>query len=131
MAATPLSPSATASALAIVNARVFTGDPRRPWVDALLVLDGRIAVMGSSAEIAKRLPRDTRVIDARCLTLARAPMDSAPDAAPQPLGAGAPATFVVVRGDLARITARTLAASEVVLEVVDGRIVHDPGGLAC
>jgi predicted amidohydrolase YtcJ len=39
--------------LAVVNARVWTGDPRRPWADALAVRGERIAVVGSSAEVKK------------------------------------------------------------------------------
>ena len=42
------------SALAIVNARVWTGDARRPWADAVLVRGERIEAVGSSAEIKKR-----------------------------------------------------------------------------
>jgi hypothetical protein len=50
--------------LAIVNARVWTGDPRRPWADALLVRGERIEVVGSSAEVKKRAGA-MRVLDAR------------------------------------------------------------------
>jgi predicted amidohydrolase YtcJ len=48
----------------IVNARVWTGDPRRPWADAVAVEGDRIAAVGSSAEIRK-LAGGARVIDAR------------------------------------------------------------------
>lgn len=50
--------------LAIVNARVWTGDERRPWADAVAVRGDRIAAVGSSAEIRKLALGDTRVIDA-------------------------------------------------------------------
>lgn len=50
--------------LTVVNARVWTGDDRRPWVDALVVRDGRIAMAGSSAEARKATDSSTRVIDA-------------------------------------------------------------------
>ena len=50
--------------LAIVNARVWTGDTRRPWADAILVRGERIEAVGSSAEIRKRA-RDAKVIDAK------------------------------------------------------------------
>lgn len=50
--------------LAIVNARVWTGDPRRPWADAVAVVDDRISAVGSSAEIKKAVVASTRVIDA-------------------------------------------------------------------
>lgn len=54
-----------APTLAVVNARAWTGDPRRPWADALLVVGDRLAAVGSSAEIKKRVSAETRVIDAR------------------------------------------------------------------
>ena len=51
--------------LAIVNARVWTGDPRRPWADAVAVRGDRIAAVGSSAEVRKMAVAATRVIDAK------------------------------------------------------------------
>ena len=50
--------------LAIVNARVWTGDERRPWADAVLVTGDRISAVGSSAEVRKAVRPMTRVIDA-------------------------------------------------------------------
>ena len=61
-------PSAAAAeapvTLAVVNARVWTGDPRRPWADALAVRGDRIAAVGSSAEVRKMSGAGTRVVDA-------------------------------------------------------------------
>lgn len=51
--------------LAIVNARVWTGDPRRPWADAVAVRGDRIAAVGSSAEVRKMSLASTRVVDAK------------------------------------------------------------------
>jgi hypothetical protein len=51
--------------LAIVNARVWTGDARRPWADAVAVEGAHIAAVGSSAEIRKLAGAGTRIIDAR------------------------------------------------------------------
>ncbi len=51
--------------LAIVNARVWTGDARRPWADAIAVSGDRIAAVGSSAEVRKLAGAETRVIDAQ------------------------------------------------------------------
>jgi predicted amidohydrolase YtcJ len=51
--------------LAIVNARVWTGDARRPWADAVAVEGNRIAAVGSSAEVRKLATGTTRVIDAK------------------------------------------------------------------
>jgi predicted amidohydrolase YtcJ len=56
---------APVTALAIVNARVWTGDPRRPWADAVLVRGEKIESVGSSAEVKKRAGQGTRVVDAR------------------------------------------------------------------
>ncbi len=52
------------SGLAIVNARVWTGDAQRPWADAVLVRGEKIESVGSSAEIRKRA-RDAVVVDAK------------------------------------------------------------------
>jgi predicted amidohydrolase YtcJ len=49
--------------LAIVNARVWTGDSARPWSDAIAVRGEHIAAVGSSAEVRK-IAGDARVIDA-------------------------------------------------------------------
>ena len=63
--AMPQSPvSAPVTALAIVNARVWTGDARRPWVDAVLVRGEHIELVGSSAEVKKRAGSAARTIDA-------------------------------------------------------------------
>jgi predicted amidohydrolase YtcJ len=50
--------------LAIVNARVWTGDARRPWADAVAIAGERIVAVGSTAEIRKLAPAATRMIDA-------------------------------------------------------------------
>ena len=51
--------------LLVVNARVWTGDPRRPWADAVAVRGERLELVGSSAEVRKldAMP-GARVIDA-------------------------------------------------------------------
>jgi predicted amidohydrolase YtcJ len=51
--------------LAVVNARVWTGDPRRPWADALAVRGERLAAVGSSAEVRKLAGPAARVVDAK------------------------------------------------------------------
>ena len=51
--------------IAIVNARVWTGDPGRPWADAVAITGDRITAVGSSAEINKLARPVTRVIDAQ------------------------------------------------------------------
>ena len=61
----PPAPDNARLSLAIVNARVWTGDPRRPWADAVAVRGDRIAAVGSSAEVRKMAVASTRVIDAK------------------------------------------------------------------
>lgn len=51
--------------IAIVNARVWTGDARRPWADAVAAVGDRIAAVGPSAEVRKLASAGTRVVDAR------------------------------------------------------------------
>ena len=53
--------------LVVVNARVWTGAPRRPWADALVVRGDRLALVGGSAE-ARKLAAGApgaRVVDVR------------------------------------------------------------------
>jgi predicted amidohydrolase YtcJ len=50
--------------LAVVNARIWTGNPQRPWAEAIAVRGDRIAAVGSSAEIQKMTGASARVVDA-------------------------------------------------------------------
>ncbi len=111
--------------LAVVNARVHTGDPRRPWADAVVVRGDRLAFVGSAAE-ARKLTREApeaRVVDVggRFLT--------APADAPGVLRAGEPADFVVVDRDLSRTDAAAAGDAQVILAVRGGRVVGDAGAL--
>src|SRR6478672_1084968 len=56
--------------LAVVNARVWTGDRARPWADAIAVDGDRIAMVGSSAEVRKATATGTNVVDARGMMVA-------------------------------------------------------------
>ncbi|MFN2566317.1 MAG: amidohydrolase [Gemmatimonadaceae bacterium] len=60
---------AQAPTLAVVNARVWTGDPRRPWADAVASAGDRIVAVGSGAEVRKLATPETRVVDARGMML--------------------------------------------------------------
>ena len=66
----------TPISLAIVNARAWTGDPRRPWADAVAVSGDRIVAVGSSAEVRKLDLTNARVIDARGMMLVPGFIDS-------------------------------------------------------
>jgi predicted amidohydrolase YtcJ len=51
--------------LAILNARVWTGNPRQPWAEAVAVRGERLAAVGSTAEVRGLVGAGTRVIDAK------------------------------------------------------------------
>ncbi|HEV3486441.1 MAG TPA: amidohydrolase family protein, partial [Vicinamibacterales bacterium] len=65
----PNASSQTEPTLAVVNARVWTGDSSRPWADAVAAAGDRIVAVGSSAEVRKLATAATRVIDARGMML--------------------------------------------------------------
>jgi predicted amidohydrolase YtcJ len=65
-----------APTLAVVNARVWTGDPRRPWADAVAAAGDRIVAVGSGAEVRKLATASTRVLDARGMMLVPGFIDS-------------------------------------------------------
>jgi predicted amidohydrolase YtcJ len=55
-----------AGLLQIRNARVWTGDPRRPWLGSLFIGAGRVVAAEEAAGLARRVRgADERVIDAR------------------------------------------------------------------
>jgi predicted amidohydrolase YtcJ len=54
-----------APALAIVNARVFTGVSANPWAEALTIVDDRIGAVGTTASVRRLAGPSTRVIDAQ------------------------------------------------------------------
>ncbi len=60
----PDTPHRTEITRVIVNARVQTGDPRRPWADAVALADDCVVAVGSSAELRKRAPAAADVVDA-------------------------------------------------------------------
>lgn len=49
--------------LALVNGRIYTGDPGLPWCSALAVAGGRIVARGERGDIAHALGAGTRLID--------------------------------------------------------------------
>ncbi len=62
--------------LAVVNARIWTGDPRRPWADALAAASDRLLLVGSSAEVRKLATSSTRIVDARGMMVVPGFIDS-------------------------------------------------------
>jgi predicted amidohydrolase YtcJ len=66
--------TAAPATLAIVNARVWTGDPERPWAEAIVSSGDRILAVGSNADI--RALTTGPVIDAAGATLTPGFIDS-------------------------------------------------------
>ncbi|HEV2644377.1 MAG TPA: amidohydrolase [Candidatus Elarobacter sp.] len=56
-------PSAPAPTMGIVNARIWTGNPKQPWAEAIALRGDRIAVVGSNADVTRALG-DAKPIDA-------------------------------------------------------------------
>src|SRR5436190_20142963 len=115
-------PSSAPTALAIVNARVWTGDPRRPWADAVFLRAGRIETVGSSAEVRKRSGAATKVIDAKGLVIQH-PRESGV------LAPGAPADLMLVVRPLGTVGQGAPNDAEIVLAIESGRIVTDRDAL--
>jgi len=51
------------AAVILTNGKIWTGDPQRPWAEAVSIEGNRIAAVGSSADIAKITPAGARVIN--------------------------------------------------------------------
>ncbi|HSB77143.1 MAG TPA: amidohydrolase [Candidatus Methylomirabilis sp.] len=49
--------------LAILSSRIFTGDPGRPWAEALCIKDDRVAAIGTNAEARHASGPGTRVFE--------------------------------------------------------------------
>jgi predicted amidohydrolase YtcJ len=49
--------------IAILNSRIYTGDMSRPWAEAIAVKDGKVAAVGSSAEVKALCGRSTQVFE--------------------------------------------------------------------
>ena len=65
LAAGSLAASDPKADLAIRNARVWTGDPNRPWAQAVAVAGGRILAVGANDDIGAWVGPSTRVVDGR------------------------------------------------------------------
>ena len=56
-------PCFAGNALLLADATVYTGNAAQPRAEAVLVIDGRIAYVGSNVEALRRAPADVRRID--------------------------------------------------------------------
>ena len=73
----PASPlSVTPADVVVRNARIYTGDPARPYVSAVAITDGRITKVDDYEAIAPYVGESTRVIDARGRRVVRGLNDS-------------------------------------------------------
>jgi predicted amidohydrolase YtcJ len=57
--------AAQQATLAVMHARVWTGNPAEPWAEALAVNGDSVLAVGAAADIQKRIGPRTRVLDAR------------------------------------------------------------------
>jgi len=109
--------------LAIVNGRVWTNDPRRPWAEAVLVRGERIIAVGSSAELRKRAGADACIVDARGRLVLASRADDV-------LAPGATASLVIVERESTGVPRMPTDATAIVFSLVDGRIELDRDSLA-
>src|SRR5215207_3351524 len=116
---TPVAPAP----IAIVNARVWTNDPRRPWAEAVLVRGERVLAVGSSAELLKRAGRDARIVDARGQLVL-------PTRDEDVITVGAAASLVILEPGASREPRGPADTSGVIFSLVDGRIEFDRSSLA-
>ena len=63
LVAQEFSKSAPRAELALVNGRIWTGNPAQPWAEALASRGERLIAVGANAEILKLISPNTRVID--------------------------------------------------------------------
>lgn len=55
----------SAATLAVINARIWTGDPDQPWAEAMAVKGEEILFVGTNQEVEKLTGEGSNVIDAR------------------------------------------------------------------
>jgi imidazolonepropionase-like amidohydrolase len=63
LAASLLTGGAGAPDIILVNGRVYTGLPARPWAEAIAIEGDRIVTVGTTADIRAQSTSLTRVID--------------------------------------------------------------------
>jgi predicted amidohydrolase YtcJ len=49
--------------LVIASSKIYTGDPARPWAEALGIKDGKIAAVGSTAEVRAACSRSAQLLE--------------------------------------------------------------------
>ncbi|MBA2683127.1 MAG: amidohydrolase [Gemmatimonadaceae bacterium] len=70
IAVRPILPAADADpALIVVNAKVYTMDPRLPRADAFAISDGKFIAVGTTSEMRSLARKKTRIVDAKRMTI--------------------------------------------------------------
>jgi predicted amidohydrolase YtcJ len=105
--------------LAVVNAKVWTGDLRQPWAEAIAVSGEELAAVGLGSEIRKLLGSETQVIDAKGQTVMPAEQRKGI------LEPGKLADFVILDRDLTQVDPETIRDAKVVMTVVGGKVVYE------
>ncbi len=62
-------PEQPAATLAVTDARIWTGNPDRPWAEAMAVDGDRIVAVGSNADISPLIGRATTIVDGGALVV--------------------------------------------------------------
>src|SRR5512139_852131 len=57
------SPEAKMVDLVLVNGKVWTGEPARPWADGVAVRDGKIFAVGTAAEMRELARSTAKLVD--------------------------------------------------------------------
>lgn len=110
--------------LVVVNARVKTNDPARPWAGGLAVQGERISFMGSSAEMQKLAATAASVLDAGGKLLIAATPDGN-DPADVKMASATPANFMVVDQEPPASSTWSNPGYRVFLRVVRGMVLEN------
>ena len=49
--------------IAIISSKIFTGDPKTPWAEAVAIKDGQIMAVGRDQEIKRLCSGKTKILD--------------------------------------------------------------------
>lgn len=110
--------------LVVVNARVKTNDPARPWAGGVVVEGTKISFIGSSAEIQKLAATSASVLDAGGKVLIAATPDGN-DPADVKMERATPANFMVVDHEPPANSSWSNPGYRVYLRVVSGMVLEN------
>ena len=110
--------------LVVLNARVKTNDPTRPWAGGVVVQGEKISFIGSSAEIQKLATTSASVLDAGGKILIAASPDGN-DPADVKMATATPANFMVVDHEPPANSTWSNPGYRVFLRVVRGMVLEN------